>query len=144
MDTAVWRLSPWVSKPEKCVRQSISFISVHSITKFSRICDKVLPGFKYFLSNSLLLPKYIAQSISLNFLILFPALSFWDTKYRILKKINNYNFFIVVLLDFRYIIRRTLKKLDLKEALIRIPVNLTYVPIDKMQQPPWVIWWFTA
>ncbi|XP_046688694.1 PRADC1-like protein [Homalodisca vitripennis] len=39
-----------------------------------------------------------------------------------------------------YIIRKTLKKLRLKQALIRIPLNMTHVPVHKMRQPPWVPW----
>lgn len=39
-----------------------------------------------------------------------------------------------------YIIRKTLEKLHRNHALIRIPVNLTHVPIHKMKQPPWLAW----
>ncbi|CAG4930144.1 unnamed protein product [Colias eurytheme] len=35
---------------------------------------------------------------------------------------------------------RTLKKLHLQYAIINIPVNMTYIPINKMNQPPWITW----
>ncbi|XP_045498814.1 PRADC1-like protein isoform X2 [Colias croceus] len=35
---------------------------------------------------------------------------------------------------------RTLKKLHLQYAVINIPVNMTYIPINKMNQPPWITW----
>ncbi|XP_015600960.1 PRADC1-like protein isoform X2 [Cephus cinctus] len=35
---------------------------------------------------------------------------------------------------------KTLRKLDKPFALINIPVNLTYTPINKLQQPPWLSW----
>ncbi|XP_047522506.1 PRADC1-like protein isoform X1 [Pieris napi] len=37
-------------------------------------------------------------------------------------------------------ILRTLKKLHMKYAIINLPVNMTYVPINKMNQPPWITW----
>lgn len=39
-----------------------------------------------------------------------------------------------------YMIRRTLQKLDLPHAIINIPVNLTFVPMHKINQPPWLSW----
>lgn len=39
-----------------------------------------------------------------------------------------------------HMIRKTLKKLRMKHAIINIPVNLTYVPLHKMNQPPWLGW----
>ncbi|KAK6641467.1 hypothetical protein RUM44_013179 [Polyplax serrata] len=39
-----------------------------------------------------------------------------------------------------YIIKSTLKKLNLDYALINLPVNLTYYPLNKFNQPPWVGW----
>ncbi|GLV44160.1 uncharacterized protein CBL_12544 [Carabus blaptoides fortunei] len=39
-----------------------------------------------------------------------------------------------------YMIRRTLKKLHRDFALINIPVNLTFTPVHKINQPPWLEW----
>lgn len=39
-----------------------------------------------------------------------------------------------------FVIRRTLEKLDLDRATINIPVNITTVPLNKLNQPPWLIW----
>nr|CAD7412069.1 unnamed protein product [Timema poppensis] len=39
-----------------------------------------------------------------------------------------------------YMIRKTLERLQRKQAIINIPVNLTYRPIHKMNQPPWLGW----
>lgn len=39
-----------------------------------------------------------------------------------------------------HMIRRTLEKLHRKRAVINIPVNLTYVPVVKHKQPPWLEW----
>lgn len=39
-----------------------------------------------------------------------------------------------------YMIRKTLERLQRKYALINIPVNLTYVPLNKINQPPWLRW----
>nr|CAD7452672.1 unnamed protein product [Timema tahoe] len=39
-----------------------------------------------------------------------------------------------------YMIRKTLERLQRKQAIINIPVNLTYKPIHKMNQPPWLGW----
>ncbi|KAJ9596477.1 hypothetical protein L9F63_012516 [Diploptera punctata] len=39
-----------------------------------------------------------------------------------------------------YMIRKTLERLQRKYALVNIPVNLTYVPLHKMNQPPWLGW----
>ncbi|XP_069684374.1 PRADC1-like protein isoform X1 [Periplaneta americana] len=39
-----------------------------------------------------------------------------------------------------YMIRKTLERLQKKYALINIPVNLTYVPLNKINQPPWLGW----
>ncbi|KAI5747654.1 hypothetical protein M8J77_017099 [Diaphorina citri] len=36
------------------------------------------------------------------------------------------------------VIKNALKRLKMDYALINIPVNLTYVPIHKMNQPPWM------
>ncbi|CAK1555350.1 unnamed protein product [Leptosia nina] len=35
---------------------------------------------------------------------------------------------------------RTLKKLHLNYAIVNLPVNMTYVSISKMNQPPWITW----
>jgi hypothetical protein len=37
-------------------------------------------------------------------------------------------------------IRKTLERLQRRYALINIPVNLTYVPQNKLNQPPWLGW----
>ncbi|XP_078052921.1 PRADC1-like protein [Augochlora pura] len=37
-------------------------------------------------------------------------------------------------------IRQTLKRLNQPFALINIPVNLTYTSLDKVHQPPWLLW----
>lgn len=37
-------------------------------------------------------------------------------------------------------ILKILKKLHLPYALINLPVNMTFVPIQKMNQPPWISW----
>ncbi|XP_059485015.1 PRADC1-like protein [Neocloeon triangulifer] len=37
-------------------------------------------------------------------------------------------------------IRKGLEKLGKNYALINIPANLTNVPLNKMNQPPWVLW----
>ncbi|KDR22400.1 hypothetical protein L798_02492, partial [Zootermopsis nevadensis] len=39
-----------------------------------------------------------------------------------------------------YMIRKTLERLQRRFALINIPVNLTYVPVNKINQPPWLGW----
>lgn len=35
---------------------------------------------------------------------------------------------------------KTLEKLKRSYAIINIPVNLTFTPIHKMNQPPWIKW----
>lgn len=35
---------------------------------------------------------------------------------------------------------RTLRKMKKKYALVNLPVNMTHVPISKMNQPPWIAW----
>ncbi|KPJ04292.1 PREDICTED: PRADC1-like protein [Papilio xuthus] len=37
-------------------------------------------------------------------------------------------------------ILKTLKKLRRNYAIINLPVNMTHVPINKMNQPPWISW----
>lgn len=37
-------------------------------------------------------------------------------------------------------ILKTLEKLDRHFAIINIPVNLTFTPVHKMNQPPWMRW----
>lgn len=37
-------------------------------------------------------------------------------------------------------IRKTLEKLDRNYAIINLPVNLTFTPIHKISQPPWLQW----
>lgn len=37
-------------------------------------------------------------------------------------------------------IAQTLQKLSRRYALINLPVNLTYTPVHKMNQPPWLGW----
>jgi len=39
-----------------------------------------------------------------------------------------------------YRIKKTLEKLHLKYAVIRIPLNMTFVPYSDMRQPRWVPW----
>lgn len=39
-----------------------------------------------------------------------------------------------------YMIRKTLKKLNLNYATINLPVNLTFTPIHEIHQPPWLEW----
>lgn len=38
------------------------------------------------------------------------------------------------------VILRTLRKLHMNYAIVNLPVNMTYVPISKMKQPPWITW----
>ncbi|XP_045769648.1 PRADC1-like protein [Maniola jurtina] len=37
-------------------------------------------------------------------------------------------------------ILRTLKRLHKKYAIINLPINMTHVPIGRMNQPPWISW----
>lgn len=37
-------------------------------------------------------------------------------------------------------IRKTLEKLNRNFAIINLPVNFTFVPLHKMNQPPWLGW----
>ncbi|XP_069357794.1 PRADC1-like protein isoform X1 [Maniola hyperantus] len=37
-------------------------------------------------------------------------------------------------------ILRTLKRLHRKYAIINLPINMTHVPISRMNQPPWISW----
>ncbi|VVD02617.1 unnamed protein product [Leptidea sinapis] len=37
-------------------------------------------------------------------------------------------------------ILKTLQDLRRNYALVNIPVNLTYVPLNKINQPPWITW----
>lgn len=37
-------------------------------------------------------------------------------------------------------ILRTLRKLRKSYAVVNLPINMTYVPISKMNQPPWIAW----
>lgn len=39
-----------------------------------------------------------------------------------------------------YMIRKTLENLNRRHAVINIPVNLTYMPLHKTNQPPWISW----
>uniref|UniRef100_A0A2P2I472 PRADC1-like protein n=1 Tax=Hirondellea gigas TaxID=1518452 RepID=A0A2P2I472_9CRUS len=39
-----------------------------------------------------------------------------------------------------HMIRQTLLSQHIEEAIINIPVNLTDVPIIKLNQPPWIVW----
>ncbi|CAL4071352.1 unnamed protein product, partial [Meganyctiphanes norvegica] len=39
-----------------------------------------------------------------------------------------------------YWIKKVLGELNEEAAIINIPVNLTHVPINKFNQPPWVLW----
>lgn len=39
-----------------------------------------------------------------------------------------------------HMIRRTLAKLHRRRAIVNIPINLTYVPVVKHKQPPWLGW----
>ncbi|KAL0269090.1 UNVERIFIED_CONTAM: hypothetical protein PYX00_006927 [Menopon gallinae] len=39
-----------------------------------------------------------------------------------------------------YIIKTTLERLKRRYALINLPVNMTYVPLNKFNQPPWLGW----
>ncbi|KAG6448852.1 hypothetical protein O3G_MSEX005729 [Manduca sexta] len=39
-----------------------------------------------------------------------------------------------------YTILRTLKSLKRSHAVINFPINMTHVPMSKMNQPPWVAW----
>ncbi|XP_046387168.1 PRADC1-like protein [Ischnura elegans] len=39
-----------------------------------------------------------------------------------------------------YVIRKTLEKLNRNYALINLPINLSFVPLYKMNQPPWLGW----
>lgn len=35
---------------------------------------------------------------------------------------------------------RVLKKSHRKYAIVNLPINLTHVPLSKMNQPPWIAW----
>lgn len=35
---------------------------------------------------------------------------------------------------------RVLKKSHRKYAIVNLPINLTHVPLNKMNQPPWIAW----
>lgn len=37
-------------------------------------------------------------------------------------------------------ILRTLRKLKKGYAIVNLPINMTHVPISKMNQPPWIAW----
>ncbi|XP_050348878.1 PRADC1-like protein [Nymphalis io] len=37
-------------------------------------------------------------------------------------------------------ILRTLKRLHKRYALVNLPINMTHVPLGKMNQPPWISW----
>nr|ACO14921.1 PAP21-like protein precursor [Caligus clemensi] len=37
-------------------------------------------------------------------------------------------------------IRNTMAKLELEESLIRIPVNISNIAIEKLNLPPWLVW----
>jgi hypothetical protein len=37
-------------------------------------------------------------------------------------------------------IRRTLSRLKLSHAVINIPINITTIPLNKLNQPPWLVW----
>ncbi|XP_013404699.1 protease-associated domain-containing protein 1 [Lingula anatina] len=39
-----------------------------------------------------------------------------------------------------YMIRKTLQQEHLMSAIINIPVNITGIPINKLNQPPWSLW----
>lgn len=39
-----------------------------------------------------------------------------------------------------YMITKTLERLNRSFAVINLPVNLTFTPIHKMNQPPWLGW----
>jgi hypothetical protein len=39
-----------------------------------------------------------------------------------------------------YIIKHTLRKLQLDEALVNLPVNITQLSLHKLKQPPWLVW----
>ena len=42
---------------------------------------------------------------------------------------------------FRHMIRHTLQKHGLKQTKIRIPLNISSIPIHQLNQPPWLVWW---
>ena len=35
---------------------------------------------------------------------------------------------------------RTLRRLQQDYAIINMPINMTHVPISKINQPPWISW----
>lgn len=37
-------------------------------------------------------------------------------------------------------ILRTLRKLKKSYAVVNLPINMTHVPVGKMNQPPWISW----
>ncbi|CAH2084705.1 unnamed protein product [Euphydryas editha] len=37
-------------------------------------------------------------------------------------------------------ILRTLKRLNKRYAIVNLPINMTHVPLGKMNQPPWISW----
>ena len=39
-----------------------------------------------------------------------------------------------------YKIKSTIHKLDLDQVLINIPINITSLKINKINQPPWLVW----
>lgn len=40
-----------------------------------------------------------------------------------------------------YMILKTLRKLELDYAIVRVPVNLTFIPPQLINHPPWLRWW---
>ena len=42
---------------------------------------------------------------------------------------------------FRHMIRHTLQKNGLSHAKVRIPLNISSIPIHQLNQPPWLVWW---
>ena len=53
-----------------------------------------------------------------------------------------YNWFLYIF-HFRHYIRRTLERHKLDRAMIRIPLNISHVALTKLNQPPWLIWWYS-
>ena len=44
---------------------------------------------------------------------------------------------------FRFVIAQTLRKHQLDRATIRLPINITSIALPNLNQPPWLVWWYT-
>ena len=73
----------------------------------------------------------------MNLSVIWQFFKIWKkTTYKFLKKCitNHFSPF------FRHMIRHTLQKHGLKQTKIRIPLNISSIPIHQLNQPPWLVW----